>query len=1286
MPISDPSDLLVSEAQLLPLAEVLNLPPDRLLGVSPQALAALSALGVRNVFDLAMSSVFNAAAQIEDAADNPSNAMNRFGRPISDLLKPGIAGTVAIPDLRNASLDILADVADAAEIQAALGVITVRDLSVYPPFRAAREILNRVFFPEQLEAFDPESPADLIPKSGEFPTERVQYTSLVLDQILRPDNAPALIDLAGPDFAPIDAAQVADADFGFSTLGLGMLLTMNQSWFMQGVTLGHLLHSMALAAGESTRIAVVDWSRKTSAGQTEVLGETEDLSQETARNRSISEVTEAVAREAQSGFSHTESKSTTKQAGASAGISIGPFGGGASASISKTSTSADSYATSAGSREVGASMLQNASDRTHQHAHAARTRRASVVREVSQTEHESVSTRVITNYNHMHALTVQYYEVLQIYRTETSLTRCDRVVFVPFRLLDFSNVILLRRFRGALVDAALTPAVRDALLNFDTLELVPERRAVFPGLGGSIADVLTNPQVITRRMLLARRPPGEEGETGPEPDIDEDPLPPRPPRTPLPDDIADSLWENAASKLSAFFGTSTVRRNSQSLFVPSDVRVEEGAVQSTVRTIRMVFVLRDGTRITDLSASIALSEVDRIALSGSAPAADVAATGVLALSRNGIVFPLELPTVTVARGTTETKLIDIRAAGADVNLTQHLADNRLHYSQAVFRNLDSAMIAGLLSPFSITMNGQQFPLVQVAEPIPLRIVGNALAFKINTDPVNDAEWRTFMADRGLTIGQAKVDIVPLSSGGVFAEAVLGRFNCAERLDLSRFFNWQDSPIPIQPTDIAAIQTGTRAQAENLTPGQFSSPLVNITPFGALPDPTGMAGALAAIQNGNMFRDMSGLADTIKLATETAKLSAAGATAVGQQAGEAMKTAVSADTERRKIAADLEKAKVQAATDLAKAKLGKSIQDKNITEAGAVVNKEEELKKKQQVQAKAAGAGGSSGGSGGGSSGGATGGGGSGTGGGGGSVAGGVPAAAPRSTGNSALDRIIGNDETLRSFVGLSADSPAPTPAVTDEGVPLQTWDVNGPTSFLITRSPTEEPDFPTLDDIKKIIAKGNFVPRSEDLKTLLLGERKVFATGFDTLLRSLSLVPAGSVKTLNIVATCQSTVSLDLLSETVFTAAGDLGDRPAPTGERPLQNLTLAEAVALLAAPELNVETMAVKLSDVRKAFPVDGEVRIFNMFNPLREDFVQALANVFQVRTSAFTRKPVRVLATVIAETGETEETLDTAVLAKKVTIGFLGDPVPFEADFYEHLLQQDRAQTGLFTAFPRR
>lgn len=1264
---TDPSELLVSEAQLLPLAEVLNLPPDRLLGVPPRALAALSALGVRNVFDLALSGVFNAAAQIEDAADNPGNAMNRFGRPVTDLIKPGIAGSIAIADLRNAPINVLADIADAAEIQAALGVVTVRDLAVYPPFRAAKEILDRVFFPEKLDTFDPESPADLVPKSGEFPTERVQYTALVLDRIVRPDNAQPLIDLASPGFAPIDATAVASSDFGFNTIGLGMLLTMNQSWFMQGVTLGHLLHSMALAAGESTRIAVIDWSRKTNAGQTEDLGETQDLSQDTTRNRSISEVTEAVAREAQSGFSHTESQATTKQAGAAAGFSIGPFGGGASASIAKTSTSADSYATSAGSRTVGASMLQNASDRTHQHAHAARTRRASVVREVSQTEHESVSTRVITNYNHMHALTVQYYEVLQVYRTQTSLVRCDRVVFVPFKLLDFSNVDLLRRFRGELIDAALTPAVRAALLNFDTLEFVPEPRAVFPGLGGTLTEVLTRPRVVTAPVLArAINTGGGGGENPPGTGPDPEPPPPRPPRPPKVDDVADDLWVNAASKLSAFFGTPTVRRGSQSLFVPSDVRVEEGAVQSTSRALKLVFILRNGTRIVDLNASIALADVDRIAVLGSEAAADVAATAVLALSRNGIVFPLELPTVTVIKGTPETRLISVRAAGADVNLIQHLADNRQHYSQAVFRNLDAAMIAGLLAPFSITMNGQSVPLVQVAEPTPLRIVGNALAFKINTDPVNDAEWRQFMASRGLRIGESKVDIVPLSSGGIFAEAVLGRFNCAEKLDITRFFNWQDSPIPIQPTDIAAIQTGTRGTTENLTPGQFGAPLVNITPPAALPDPSGLAGTLAAIQNGNLFRDMSGLTETIKLATETAKLSAAGATAVGNQASENLKVAVNADTERRKIAADLEKAK-----------LGKSLQDKNPTEAGAIINKEEALKKQQEA-AKGQAAGKGSAGSGSSGSGGA------------GSSKGnsGSPApAAPSTTGNAALDRIIGNDPLLRDFLGLSNDSPVPTPAVTAEGVPLQEWDFFGTANRMVRASTAAEPQFAESADIKQMIAQNVFQAGTGDIQSLLLGDRKLASNRFDDLLLKLSLVPAGSVKTLNLIGYCSFFTSLDFDVNLVYTRSGtSFEGLPVFETEEvpgtPFTNLDLLDIPRLLATPEISVNGMPVKLSDARKAFPVDAEIHVFHMGTGIREDFIQALANLFQVRTTGFLNGPINVHATVIGETQG-----GAPILSKKVSVGntLLG-PVTPQVDFFSHLLQLERSQTGLFTAFPRR
>lgn len=1249
----DFSELLTTESHARPLQEVLGEPPTVLLGVSQQAADVLKTLEINTVFDLAMSAAFNAAVQLEDAADNTSNAMNRFGRPVSDLVRAEETAGVKLSDLRFEDVGILADIEDAAALKAVLGVSTVRDLAVWPPFVSARSILDKVFFPERLMGFDAESPSDLIPKSGEFPTERVQYTTLVLDQILRPDGAPALIDLQSAAFKPIDISPVTDPDFGFQTLGLGALLTLSQSWFMQGVTLGHLLHSMALAPGESTRIAVVDWSRKVSAGQTEQIGETEDLSQDTSRNRSISEVTEAVAREAQTGFSETQSESTTKQAGAAGGFVAGGFGFGASASIAKTKTSAESYSTSSGSREVGASMLQQASDRTHQHAHAARTRRASVVREVSQTEHENVSTRVVTNYNHMHAMTVQYYEVLQVYRTETALERVDRVVFVPFRLLDFSNESLLQRFRGVLIDAALALEIRDALINFETLEFVPERNVPFRDLRGTIAGTRLPVRRIAGASALRRRPTDDSGDTGEPPPTPEPPDDPVVDPRPTTEDVVSILWDARSLRIGSLLGASPFRRGSESLFVPADVRVVDAeAISVAGNKIALEIHLKDGTKTSQLQLSIALSEVDRFSLRGSGDT-DVEVTVALTLSRNGVIFPLDLPTVTVKKGASETRLMTMRAASADVNLVQHLNDNKLHYSQAVFRNLDAAMIAGLLSPFSITLNGTSFPLLQVAEPTPLRIVGNALAFKINTDQRNDAEWQAFMASRGLVIGDTNVDLVPLSSGGIFAEAVLGRFNCAEKLDLTRFWNWQDSPIPIQPTEIAAVQTGSRAAAEDLRPGQLSAPIVSITPPAALPDPVTAAGVLAALNNGSLFRDMSGLADTIKLATETGKLSAAGATAAGNQAVEAMKAAI----------------------DLKKAKINASIANKNPSVQGATVNAEEQARLKHEAAHASDASAGKNGQAGGGSPNGSAApkpGASSGTSG---------SSGAPGSTGSTSLDEIVGNDDSLRRTLGLAADSPVPTPAVTSEGVPLTNIDVFGKYTFQVKEGGATV--VPTAAQLKKLIDDGNWRAASaEDFRSVSLADQRGIIPSFGVLLQSLSLMPSRSVKTLNVVAYGDGSGGLDFARD--FTANLDDESFTERHGDESGLSLLPLEAVLelLTTTGPIGDDGRKVSVADVRSALAADGEVRLFSLESPVSSTFVQAVANLFQVRATGFVREAPTIDAEVI---GETHDEFDPAgILDRSVVILQGGVTKTFES--LENVLQEDRAVTGAFTAFPKR
>ena len=101
-----------------------------------------------------------------------------------------------------------------------------------------------------------------------------------------------------------------------------------------------------------------------------------------------------------------------------------------------------------------------------------------------------------------------------------------------------------------------------------------------------------------------------------------------------------------------------------------------------------------------------------------------------------------------------------------------------------------------------------------------------------------------------------------------------------------------------------MQSGSRAQSDQIQPGQLSAPVLTIQSPTALPDPTGIAAIITAVQNGNMLRDLSGMAQTAALAQAALQASAQGATAVGEQAGQNLKTVMDNNTERMRIAAQL----------------------------------------------------------------------------------------------------------------------------------------------------------------------------------------------------------------------------------------------------------------------------------------------------------------------------------------------------------------------------------------------
>ncbi|MFJ9777184.1 hypothetical protein ACIRVF_39120 [Kitasatospora sp. NPDC101157] len=293
---------------------------------------------------------------------------------------------------------------------------------------------------------DGATPTDLLPSTGNYPTEIVRYRSVVLTDI--PGAKPART-LTG-------AIDLGEENLPFyDRPAEGMIVTTEQSWSAQGVTLGRLLHSLALAPGESTKVAVVDWQRTTKATGTEAAAENEAFSATSDQNRSISEVANAIAREEQYGDSLAIQASESSSSGGSGGIATAFGGVGGSWSNSSNAGFATSVSRSTGVRSVANEASQRISARTQQLATAARSRNMTVVRETTQTEKDQVLTRVVTNYNHMHAMSVQYYEVVQVYNVTTKPTKLERCLFIPLQELTFTQNSL-QRYREVLASVAPT--------------------------------------------------------------------------------------------------------------------------------------------------------------------------------------------------------------------------------------------------------------------------------------------------------------------------------------------------------------------------------------------------------------------------------------------------------------------------------------------------------------------------------------------------------------------------------------------------------------------------------------------------------------------------------------------------------------------------------------------------------------------------------------------------------------------------------------------------------------
>ena len=208
---------------------------------------------------------------------------------------------------------------------------------------------------------------------------------------------------------PIDDADAA------AKVRPGFVNEYRLSFIPIGHALGQILYSFPLAPGESVNFAVIDWTRRDSALRNEASKLNESLVHELRRDRIISETVRASIDEWQHGGS------LMAGLGASLGGAMG--GGGMGLAAGASAALGGAYSTTSGSRDIAADTVQKLSDNVSQAATSSRELHSTVVVQSSQAEHEAIETRTVVNYNHSHALTILYYEVLRHFRVVTEFVR-----------------------------------------------------------------------------------------------------------------------------------------------------------------------------------------------------------------------------------------------------------------------------------------------------------------------------------------------------------------------------------------------------------------------------------------------------------------------------------------------------------------------------------------------------------------------------------------------------------------------------------------------------------------------------------------------------------------------------------------------------------------------------------------------------------------------------------------------------------------------------------------------
>ena len=267
-------------------------------------------------------------------------------------------------------------------------------------------------------------------------TESVDPNSTgAFDSVIRVDTQTDRVDVSGPISVDEFRESLLTKPAIVGSLGLGYVLRCSQNWKFQGLALGDLVYSLPLAPGEQQQVVVEEQTTTLTVREFDsVLASDSSSASQTADSSSRATFDSALKQSAQGGSSFASASETGSM---TAGGGLLGLLGGPSGSLGETVSGGSTHNWMDGLQNYGSTASQSVQTYAEQQAHSQRSAQRTAMRMASSTESTSVRTKTITNHNKLHALTMQYFEVLRQFDIVTAYDGISLVCLIPMDIVWF---------------------------------------------------------------------------------------------------------------------------------------------------------------------------------------------------------------------------------------------------------------------------------------------------------------------------------------------------------------------------------------------------------------------------------------------------------------------------------------------------------------------------------------------------------------------------------------------------------------------------------------------------------------------------------------------------------------------------------------------------------------------------------------------------------------------------------------------------------------------------------